>query len=77
MACEYCGITCGEHDYRCPNYIPPRTRHYCSICGECICDGEEYIENYVGDYVHLECICDVEWLIRWLGYEVKIIKNEE
>lgn len=76
MACEYCGITCGEHDYRCPNYIPPRTRHYCSICGECICDGEEYIENSDGEIRHCDCFCEVKELVEWLGYEVKTMKGE-
>ena len=39
---------CGHLPYlsRCPNHIVPKTSHYCSICGEGILNGEEYIERY-------------------------------
>ena len=38
--CSICGQTpCVA---RCPNYIPKKAKHYCSICEEGILDGEEY-----------------------------------
>ena len=40
---------------RCPNYIPKKAKHYCSICGESILDEEEYIENDNGEYRHYDC----------------------
>ena len=51
MACEYCHCD-GYHLKRCPNYVPPKTAHYCSICNYPILNGEEYIENDFGDYAH-------------------------
>lgn len=33
MACLYCGKV-GKHDFRCPNYEPPRPKCYCSECGD-------------------------------------------
>ena len=56
---------------RCPNYIPPKTSHYCSICQEGILNGEEYIENDYGEYAHWDCIDYRRDLSEWLGYEIK------
>ena len=39
--CKYCHKL--EHPQGCPNYIPPKSTHYCSICDEGIYNGEEYI----------------------------------
>lgn len=70
MACEFCrGIT--EHDYRCPNYEPPKSNHYCSICGEGIYQGEDYVENSNDEYAHLECVDTGSEMAEFLGYEVK------
>lgn len=33
IRCEFCGQV-GTHDYRCPNYIPPKAKHYCCYCSE-------------------------------------------
>lgn len=45
--CEICRqIPCHS---RCPNYVPLKTTHYCSICGDGIYDGEDYIENQDGN----------------------------
>lgn len=71
MSCEYCLKIDGKHDYRCPNYVPPKYKNYCSICGEVIQNGEEYIEKYNGECIHLECIQGIRWLIQWLGEEIK------
>lgn len=60
---------------RCPNYIPPNVTHYCSICGEGIYDGEEYIENDDGDFRHYNCFFGMRDLLEWLGYEIKTMEE--
>ena len=75
MACEYCGRIIG-HNFRCPNYIPPKVTHYCSSCGDGIFDGEEYIENLSGDYRHYDCFYGMRDLLEWLGYEIKTMEEE-
>ena len=70
MACIYCGMN-GEHHPRCPLYIPPKASHNCSICGDGILNGEEYIENDCGEYAHWECVDYGRDLARFLGYEIK------
>ena len=60
---------------RCPNYIPSKPIHYCSVCGEGIYEGEEYIENENEDYRHFECFYGMRDLLEWLGYEVKIMEE--
>lgn len=62
-------------DSRCPNYIPPKATHYCSICGEGIYEGEEYIENDAGDYRHYDCFYGMRDLLEWLGYEIKTMEE--
>lgn len=59
----------------CPNYIPPRTTHYCSICKEGIYEGEEYIENQYGEFRHYDCFCGIRDLLKWLGYEIKTMED--
>lgn len=61
---------------RCPNYTPKKPDHYCSICGEGIYDGEEYIENDNGEYRHFECFYSMRELLEWLGYEIKTMEDE-
>ncbi len=56
---------------RCPNYSPPKVSYYCSFCDEGIYDGEEYIENQDGKYIHYECVQGLRHLLDWLGYEIK------
>ena len=72
--CEICGRSIG-HDYRCPNYTPPKAVHYCSSGGDGILDGEEYIESLDGKYRHYECFHDMRYLLEWLGYEVKTMEE--
>lgn len=62
---------------RCPNYEPQKAKYYCSICDEGIYDGEEYIENNNGDYRHYECFDTIRDLVEWLGYEVKMMENDD
>lgn len=51
MICEECHMMrCSP---TCPYFIlKKKTNYYCSICGDGIYDGEEYIKNDVGDYAH-------------------------
>ena len=71
--CEICGhMNCHS---RCPNYIPPKAIHYCSICGEGIYDGEEYIENDDGEYAHYDCFYGTKDVVEWLGYNVRIMSE--
>lgn len=64
-----------KHDYRCPNYIPPKASYYCSVCGCGIYDGEEYIKNQDGECVHYECVQGIRQLLKWLGYDVKTMED--
>ena len=71
--CEICRqIPCHS---RCPNYKPPKASHYCSICGEGIYEGEEYIENQDGECIHYECVQGIRQLLEWLGYEIKTMED--
>ena len=76
MPCEYCGQYITHHP-RCPLYEPPKASHYCSICGEGILNGEEYIENDCGEYAHLECVDCGRDLVRFLGYEIKTMDEDD
>ena len=71
--CDICGhIPCVS---RCPNYIAPKTSHYCHVCGEGIYDGEEYIKNDDGEYAHIDCFDGMRDLLEWLGYSVKTMDD--
>ena len=73
MSCEICG-----HDFchsRCPNYIEKKAPYYCSICGQGIYEGEEYIKNLDDDYIHFECVQGIRPLLQWLGYDVKTVDD--
>lgn len=61
---------------RCPNYVPQKTSHYCSVCYEGIYAGEEYIENDDGEYAHWECVDYGRDLTKFLGYEIKMMEND-
>lgn len=58
-------------DHRCPNYIPPKSTYYCSICGGGIYPEEEYIKNLDGEYRHYECFHEMREFIEWLGFSVE------
>lgn len=67
--CEYCLQSICPPG--CPNHKKEKARYYCSICGQPIIDGEEYIQNADDEYVHFECIGGIRQLLHWLGYEIK------
>ncbi len=74
--CSICKqIPCNSH---CPNYIPPNTYHYCSICNNGIYNGEEYVENYDDEYAHYDCLTNLSYraMIEWLGEEIKTMEND-
>ena len=75
FGCKYCRRIDGHHS-SCPNYIPPKTNHYCSICNEGIFNGEEYIVNDNDDYAHWECLDYAKDLAKFLGYEIKEMEDE-
>lgn len=72
--CEICGRIFG-HDFRCPNYTPPKATYYCSFCGDDIYYGEDYIENLDGEHRHYECFHDMRDLSEWLGFDIKTMEN--
>lgn len=72
--CDVCGKING-HDTRCPYYTPPKASHYCSVCGEGIYSGEDYIENDNGEYRHYECFYGMRDLLEWLGYDIKTMED--
>lgn len=77
MSCEYCFREIG-HDLRCPNYTPLKTSHYCSICSEGICNGEEYVTNTNQEYAHYDCLYNMTMhrLIEWFDGEIKTMEEE-
>ena len=76
MPCNYCLRDYG-HNPRCPLYKDKKSYYYCSICGEGILNGEEYIKNDIGEYAHWECVDYGRDLIRFLGYEIKTMEDED
>lgn len=59
----------------CPNFVPKKSIFYCSVCGEGISEGEEYLINDDGEYRHYDCLCGMKDLLEWLGYEVKTMED--
>ena len=41
------------------------------LCSEGIYQGECYLDNQNGEYVHMDCIPDTDWLINWFGFNVE------
>lgn len=60
-----------------PYYQAPKTTHYCSICGNGIYEGEEYLINDDGLYRHYECFISIRELLKWLGHEIHIMDNND
>lgn len=75
MSCRYCKSTI-NHLRGCPLYTGKKSSYYCSICGEGIYDGEEYIENDDGDFAHLDCL-SVREMVEFLGYKTKTMESED
>lgn len=73
--CEYCHRLTGHHP-QCPNYVTAKVALYCSICGEGIYDGEDYIENNDGEFAHWDCFSGTRDLVEWLGFEVKTMEGD-
>lgn len=74
--CEICGQY-GGHLKLCPYYVPPKALKHCVICEDGIYDGEEYIENADGEYMHLECVQGIRQLLGWLGEDIKMMEDFE
>lgn len=74
MICDICNMV-GDHNHRCPNYVPPKANRYCSACGDGIYDGEEYIVNDDNECRHYDCFYGVGGLLEWLGYEIKTMEE--
>lgn len=62
-------------DSRCPNYESHSFHHYCNICNGEINEGDDYIENMDGEYIHYECIQGIRQLLDWLGYDIKTMED--
>ena len=75
MPCEYCHQY-GTHHSRCQLAPEPKTNYYCSICQEGIYNGEEYIENDIGEYAHWDCVDYGRDLAKWLGFDIKTMEND-
>ena len=73
--CNYClHDTCPSG---CPNYKQKNSKYICSVCGENICEGEEYIKNDEGEFRHFDCFYGIKDLLEWLGYEIKTMEHNE
>ena len=49
----------------------------CSLCGDFICFGEDYIKNFYGEYIHYDCMYeDSRQFLEWCGC-TKGIMNED
>ncbi len=62
---------------RCPNYDPPKAKHYCNVCEEGIYVGDKYIVNDDGEYAHWDCIDYGRDLVEFLGYEINTMEDDE
>lgn len=59
----------------CPNYEPPKASRYCSVCGEGIYEGEEYITNDDNECRHSDCFYELRDLLEWLGSEIMTMEE--
>lgn len=76
MICSFC-LRDDGHDFLCPYYEPPKPLFYCSVCGDGIINGEEYIENNNGKHVHYNCVWSTSMLLKFLGVDVKIMEEND
>lgn len=63
--------------FRCTDYNSKKSIHICSICGEGILEGEEFIENSDGEFRHYECFHSMRELLSWLGFEIKTMEKTD
>lgn len=75
FGCEYCHRYYGHHNL-CPLAPEPKSYGKCELCGEGIYEGEEYIENDDGEYIHYDCTT-VRELTEFLGYKVQIMRGDD
>lgn len=75
--CSICGRHDATHDYRCPYYSPPRPKYLCCYCGEGIYQGERYLDNEQGEYIHEDCVgcLGTDQIINWLGFNYKEMED--
>lgn len=76
MYCEYCHGY-GYHKPGCPLYESLDANYICSICGEYIHNGDEYIKNDDGEMAHWECVNYGTRMLDFLGYKIKIMEDDE
>lgn len=74
FGCNYCHRIFGHHP-RCPLFEPPKASHYCSICDGAILNGEDYIKNTDGEYIHEDCVTSNSQLLDFLGGEAGIMED--
>lgn len=60
----------------CPNYTPNSYDYYCSICGNGIQNGEDYVVNEDKEFAHWECVSYGRDLANWLGLEIKVMNDD-
>jgi len=62
----------------CPNYTPPKASCYCSICGNGIFGGEDYIKNIDDEYAHYDCLFNLPCraMIEWMGGEIRTMEDD-
>lgn len=75
MACEYCGRDSG-HAERCPLHRDRKSNYICCYCKDSIFNGEEFLRNSEGLYIHRDCIPNIDYVIDWFGYEVNEMGKE-
>lgn len=68
MACTYCNLDFGHHP-RCPLYEESKSNLKCTVCGDNIAYGDDYVKNVDGDYAHNDCLTSRYSLITFLGGE--------
>ena len=72
--CEICRQT--PCDYRCPNYSSTALHSKCSLCGDTIEIGEEYVESNNGNVAHVECcsLYGITDAFKFLDIDVKTME---
>ena len=75
FGCEYCHRV-DKHHPRCPLAPEPKFNHHCTFCGEGIYEGEEYIKNDDGEYIHYDCPT-IRELVEFLGHKVQIMRCDD
>ena len=73
-----CGVC--EYDYGicagCPNCNESVPKEICSICGEGIYSGEDYVENDYGGIAHWECVYYRDELEKFFDIKIKTMDGD-